>query len=52
MSPTQPKPTAAFDGSSHCGIAETNLISTREDMGSLSGLAQGVKDAVLPRAVV
>ena len=34
--------------SSHCGSAVMNLTSIRENMGLISGLAQWVKDLVLP----
>ena len=33
---------------SHCGSAETNLTGIYEDVGSILGLTQGVKDSVLP----
>ena len=39
-------------GSSHGGAGVTNLTSVREDKGSIPGLAQWVKDLVLPSAVV
>ena len=33
---------------SHCGAAEMNLTGTHADTGLIPGLAQWVKDAVLP----
>ena len=41
-----------FSGGSHRGSMVTNPTSTHEDMGLIPGLAQGVKDPVLPQAVV
>ena len=38
-------------GSSHCGSVEMNLIRNHEVSGSIPGLAQWVKDLVLPGAV-
>ena len=38
-------------GSSHCGAGATNPTSNHEVSGLIPGLAQWVKDLVLPRAV-
>ena len=35
-------------GSSHCGAAEMNLTRNHEVVGLIPGLAQRVKDPVLP----
>ena len=40
-----------ISGSSHCVSGVTNPISILEDMGLIPGLAQWVKDQVLPLAV-
>ena len=37
-----------LNGNSHCGSVVTNLTSIHEDMGSIPGLPQWVKNPVLP----
>ena len=39
-------------GSSHCSSAVTNQTSVHEDVGSIPGLTQRVKDPLLPWAMV
>ena len=40
------------DGSSHHGSVVKNPTGIHKDMGSIPGLAQWIKDPVLPKAVV
>ena len=37
-----------YFGSSHCDIVEMNQTRVHEDAGSIPGLAQSVRDPVLP----
>ena len=39
-------------GSSHCGSAVTNLTSVHQDVSTIPGLAQWIKDPALLRAMV
>ena len=50
--PTQDKCVNNGTWSSHCGVVEMNPTSIHEDLGSISGLAQGVRDLALQWAVV
>ena len=41
-----------INGTAHCGSVVMNQLVSYEDSGMISALAQGVKDPVLPQALV